>query len=176
MVSPQDIVAEFECGHKVTLSGNTTFSPEEADRVLSLVRELLGRMWTGASHSRRLDPRPMTEHDLILVAAYNAQVRLLKSVLVDAGLHRVQVGTVDKSQGREEVVVIVSMATSSDEDLPRGIEFLLSPNRLNVAISRAQWSCYLLPSPRLFDNRPASVQGLKRLGSFLRLVHPQDAP
>ncbi len=152
--------------------GNTTSSPEEAERVVELVRELLGRTWTGARDTSRLDPRPLTQDDLIIVAAYNAQVRLLRRLLAHAGFGNVQVGTVDKFQGREEVVVIVSMATSSDDDLPRGIQFLLSPNRLNVAISRAQWACYLVHSPRLLDSRPASVPGLQRLGSFLQLVRP----
>lgn len=161
---------------EVDHEGNTTSSLEEAQRVVILVRELLCRMWTDARDGRKLDPRPITEDDLIIVAAYNAQVRLLKRVLHDAGFHRVQVGTVDKFQGREEIVVIVSMATSSDDDLPRGIEFLLSPNRLNVAISRAQWACYLVHSPHLLDSRPASVQGLQRLGSFLGLLKPWPAP
>jgi uncharacterized protein len=154
--------------------GNTTASPEEAGVVVDLVRHLLDRTWTGARDGHSLDPRPMTEDDVIIVAAYNAQVRLLRGSLADAGYGRVQVGTVDKFQGREEVVVIVSMATSSDEDLPRGIEFLLSPNRLNVAISRAQWACYLVHSPRLLASQPASVQGLQRLGSFLQLVSPME--
>jgi uncharacterized protein len=161
---------------EVDHEGNTTSSPEEAERVVSLVRELLGRTWTGARDDRTLDPRAVTEDDLIVVAAYNAQVRLLRGMVADAGFSRIQVGTVDKFQGREEVVVVVSMATSSDDDLPRGIEFLLSPNRLNVAISRAQWACYLVHSPRLLDSRPASIQGLQRLGSFLQLARPVDQP
>lgn len=157
---------------EVDHEGNTTSSPEEADRVITLVRDLLGRAWTGARDDRPVDPRALTEDDIIIVAAYNAQVRLLRGMLADAGFHLIQVGTVDKFQGREEVVVIVSMATSSDDDLPRGIEFLLSPNRLNVAISRAQWACYLVHSPHLLESRPASVEGLERLGTFLQLVRP----
>ena len=153
---------------------NTTSSPEEARVVVDLVRDLLGRTWMGARDGHLLDPRTMTEGDIIIVAAYNTQVRLLRRTLADAGYGRIQVGTVDKFQGREEVIVIVSMATSSDQDLPRGIEFLLSPNRLNVAISRAQWACYLVHSPQLLASQPVSVQGLQRLGSFLQLVSPMQ--
>ena len=153
--------------------GNTTSSQEEAEVVVELVRSVLGRIWTGAHDERILDARPVDQNDVIIVAAYNAQVRLLRRLLSDAGFDRINVGTVDKFQGREEVIVIVSMATSSDEDLPRGIEFLLSPNRLNVAISRAQWACYLVHSPRLLESRPSSVAGLERLGSFLQLVRPE---
>jgi uncharacterized protein len=108
--------------------------------------------------------------DVIVVSAYNAQVRLIRRMLDDANLPLIRVGTVDKFQGREAVAVIVSMATSSDEDLPRGIEFLLSPNRLNVAISRAQWCCFLLHSPHLLSARPSSIEGMGRLGSFIQLI------
>ena len=160
---------------EVDHESNTTASPQEARRVVELVRDLLGRTWTGARDNQSQPARPMTQDDIIIVAAFNAQVRLLRRQLADAGYDQVQVGTVDKFQGREEVVVIVSMATSSDDDLPRGLEFLLSPNRLNVAISRAQWACYLVHSPHLLDARPSSVEGLSRLGAFLQLVRSTSA-
>ena len=153
---------------------NTTSSPQEAQAVARLVRDLVGRTWVGASHDRVHAPRPLTLDDVIIVAAYNAQVRLLRRVLADAGFDGIQVGTVDKFQGREEAVVIVSMATSSAEESPRGIEFLLSPNRLNVAISRAQWASFVVHSPALLDATPPSVEGLARLGGFLTLLEPPD--
>ena len=83
----------------------------------------------------------------MVVAPYNAQVRLLRERL-PAG---VEVGTVDKFQGREAPVVFYSMASSSGEDVPRGLDFLFSRNRLNVAISRAQCLAYLVCSPRLLE-------------------------
>jgi len=155
-------------------SENTTSSPEEAAVVLDLVRQLIGITWVGARNDHAEDPRPLTSRDLIIVAAYNAQVRLIRRVLADAGFDDIQVGTVDKFQGREEVVVIVSMATSSATDLPRGIEFLLSPNRLNVAISRAQWACLLVHSPTLLDASPSSVTGMQRLGGFIHLIDSSE--
>ena len=48
----------------------------------------------------------------------------------------IRVGTVDKFQGQDAAVPIVSITTSSEEDLHRHLELLLSRNRLNVAISR----------------------------------------
>jgi uncharacterized protein len=150
--------------------GNTTSSPEEADEVVRIARDLIGRAWTDAKTAGALPPRPLDQHDIIVVAAYNAQVRLIRRRLEDAGLPDIPVGTVDKFQGREAPVVIVSMATSSGEDLPRGIDFLLSPNRLNVAVSRGQWACYLVHSPSLREVAPSSVEGLGYLGAFLGLV------
>ena len=155
-------------------SENTTSSPEEAAVVLDLVRQLIGISWVGARNDHAEDLRPLTSRDLIIVAAYNAQVRLIRRVLADAGFDDIQVGTVDKFQGREEVVVIVSMATSSAADLPRGIEFLLSPNRLNVAISRAQWACLLVHSPNLLNASPSSVTGMQRLGGFIHLIDSSE--
>jgi uncharacterized protein len=65
------------------------------------------------------------------------------------------------------------MATSSSEDLPRGIEFLLSPNRMNVAISRAQWACFLIKSPMLSVMEPSSADGMVMLGKFITLCKEQ---
>ena len=84
--------------------------------------------------------------DVIVVAPYNAQVNALREALPG-----VRVGTVDKFQGQEAAVVIYSMASSSGEDVPRGLDFLLSRNRLNVAISRARCLAYLVCSPRLLE-------------------------
>lgn len=156
---------------EVAHEGNTTSSIEEAHEVVRLAHDLIGRTWTGARDEATQPPRELTAADVIVVAAYNAQVRLIRRQLDDAGLSGVKVGTVDKFQGREEVAVIVSMATSSADDLPRGIEFLLSPNRLNVAISRAQWISYIVHSPQLRTVAPNTVTGIERLGGFLGLVH-----
>jgi len=153
--------------------GNTTSSSQEAKAVITTAKDLLGRSWTGARAGKTETPRPLEQKDIIVVAAFNAQVRLIKRYLDDAGLPNIKVGTVDKFQGREEVAVIVSMATSSAEDLPRGIEFLLSPNRLNVAISRAQWVCYLIHSPVLRSAAPTSITGLERLGGFIGLLNSE---
>jgi uncharacterized protein len=91
----------------------------------------------------------MATRNILVVAPYNMQVNLLKETLpADA-----RVGTVDKFQGQEAEVVIVSMATSSGEYLPRFIEFLYSKNRLNVAISRARCLALLVASPKLLAIR-----------------------
>jgi uncharacterized protein len=152
---------------EVNHTGNRTSSVEEANEVCRIISERLGRLWTEEPGAQG---KPLDQSDFIVVAAYNAQVRMLKRVLRESGLEEVQVGTVDKFQGREAAISIVSMATSSDEDLPRGIDFLLSPNRLNVAVSRAQWAAYLVHSPSLRRLTPTSVPGLVNLGGFLGLL------
>jgi len=80
------------------------------------------------------------------------------------------VGTVDKFQGREAVISIVSLAASSADDVPRGLDFLLSRNRLNVSISRAQWAAYLVYWPALLDSLPQSAEGVATLSRFISLV------
>jgi superfamily I DNA and/or RNA helicase len=77
----------------------------------------------------------LTVVPLVVVAPYNAHVRRLREQITDP---RIRIGTVDKFQGQQAAVVFYSMASSSGDDDPRGLEFLLSRNRLNVAISRAQ--------------------------------------
>ncbi|UOR00446.1 TM0106 family RecB-like putative nuclease [Leucobacter allii] len=116
------------------------------------------------------DWRPLDASDLVVVAAYNAQVECVAEALAAAGLERVRVGTVDRFQGQEAVVAIVTLAASSPEDVPRGLEFLLMRNRLNVAISRAQWSAHLVSSDRLGQGLPTSAEGLAALSGYLRLL------
>jgi uncharacterized protein len=155
--------------HPVAHHGNSTESVEEAERVAEIVRGLIGKEWRDPA-----DPgdgiRPLAETDVIVVAAYNAQVERLRSVLTAAGLGAVPVGTVDKFQGREAAVAIVSLAASSATDVPRGIGFLLMKNRLNVAISRAKWAAYLVLSPELGEHLPVNAADLATLSAFLRLT------
>ncbi|MCD5345950.1 TM0106 family RecB-like putative nuclease [Agromyces sp. H3Y2-19a] len=154
--------------------GNSTFSPEEADAVVHLVRSLIGRDWTDATDSptgpAMSPPRPLDQRDLIVVTPYNAQLGTVREALDAAGFADVPVGTVDKFQGQEAVVAIVSLAASSAASAPRGLEFLLLKNRLNVAISRAKWAAYLVYSPGLLDGLPHRAEGVAQLSAFMRLV------
>ncbi len=125
--------------------GNTSASTEEADCVADLYRTLLsdGVSWT----DRAGTSRPLSKEDVLIVVPYNLHLaEIVRRLGGDA-----RVGTVDKFQGQEAPVVIYSMATSSPEDAPRGMEFLFSLNRLNVATSRAQCASILVASPRLFE-------------------------
>ncbi|MGN6444991.1 TM0106 family RecB-like putative nuclease [Amnibacterium sp.] len=148
--------------------GDTVESRTEADAVLRLVHEHLGRIWTDPSHDR--DREPLEQEDLIVVAPFNAQVALLRGVLDAEGLSRVRVGTVDRFQGQEAVIAIVSLTASSAADVPRGIGFVLGRNRMNVAISRARWAAYLVHSPALADAVPSDPAGVAELAGFLRLT------
>jgi uncharacterized protein len=154
--------------------GNATQSPEEADAVVAIVRDLLGRPWTATEQSggevRMLPPRPLAQEDLIVVTPYNAQQVMVEEALAAAGFDRVPVGTVDRFQGQEAVVAIVSLAASSGRDAPRGLDFLLLQNRLNVAVSRAQHAAYVVYSPGLLDDLPRTPEGVARLSAFARLV------
>ena len=96
----------------------------------------VGRRWRTRTTGT---DRPLTGADVLVVAPYNAQVWTVRRALDDAGLADVRVGTVDKFQGQEAAVVLVTTCASSADEVPRGMEFLLNRNRLNVAVSRAQW-------------------------------------
>ena len=167
-----------EPGLHVRLVGhrdNSTHSPEEAAAVLGLVRDLLERTWHDPSETdadgRPLGPRPMTARDVIVITPYNAQVGLLRRVLDDADLPDVAVGTVDRFQGQEAAVAILSMAASSHSDVSRGMGFLLDRHRLNVAVSRGQHSAFVVRSEVLTEFSPRSADELVALGAFLRLCH-----
>lgn len=116
-------------------------SGEEVSLVEQIYQSALQQRYTdraGVEHA-------MTPDNILIVAPYNVQVNLLKRTL-PAGA---RVGTVDKFQGQEAELVIVSMTTSSEQDLPRNIEFLYSKNRLNVAISRARCTAIVIANPAL---------------------------
>jgi predicted RecB family nuclease len=130
---------------EVPHEGNTNASREEARAVVELVSTLLGRQW----RNRDGDLAPIGVEQIMVVTPYNAQIRAIQSAAAGAGLPRLQVGTVDKFQGREAPVVIYSMATSSADDAPRGMEFLYDLHRLNVATSRARALAVIVASPDL---------------------------
>lgn len=145
----------------------STESPGEAALVAGQVASLLGANWT----DQHGVTRPMTVDDLMVVAPYNDQVRLLREEL-DAGRSTagVPVGTVDKFQGQEAAVVFFSMATSSYDDMPRGPEFLFSANRLNVAISRARCLAYLVCTEDILNSRARSVEDMKLISNLCAFV------
>jgi uncharacterized protein len=156
---------------RVAHQGNSSESPEEADAIVELIHPLVGRSWTTEGGTR-----PLTAADVLVLAPYNAQVVLLRRHLAQAGLGDVRVGTVDKFQGAEAPVAIISMTASSVDDIPRGIPFLLNRNRLNVAISRAQYAAVIVRADALTEYLPAAPTGLVELGAFLALTAPAGTP
>ncbi|MCV7255804.1 TM0106 family RecB-like putative nuclease [Mycobacterium hackensackense] len=145
--------------------GNSTDSPEEAQAIVAEITALLGTPWTDEHGTVAL----AAQHVLV-VTPYNAQVVTLRRTLDAVGLTEVEVGTVDKFQGRQAPVVFVSMATSSAEEAPRGVSFLFNRNRLNVAVSRAKYTAFIVRSAHLTDYLPATPDRLIELGAFLALT------
>jgi len=142
--------------------GNASSSVEEANAIVSWISAL-------RTHGQVIDSRPPVR-DVIVVTPYNAQRRLISEKLRQAAIDDVQVGTVDKFQGQEAAIVFYSMATSSGEDVPRGVEFLFERNRFNVAISRARAASMLVCSPRLLDvacRNPAQMALVNLLCAFV---------
>lgn len=162
-------------------SGNSTFSTEEAAEVARLVSELVGREWKGAEggagdSATVHEPRALRADDIIVITPYNAQQVAVEEALAAAGFPDVPVGTVDRFQGKEAVVAILTLAASSGREAPRGLEFLLLRNRINVAISRAMQAAYVVYSPALLDDLPRTPEGVARLSGFARLVGAQAVP
>ncbi|TLM84078.1 TM0106 family RecB-like putative nuclease [Pseudarthrobacter sp. NamE5] len=153
-------------------TGNTTASREEAAEVVHQARRHLGLKWKPGADS---ESRPLDQQDLLVVAAYNAQVHLIRKALEEAGLPEVRVGTVDKFQGQEAPVVLVSMACSAVAEAPRGAEFLLNRNRINVAVSRGQWRAVIIRSPELTSYMPHRPAALEELGAFIGLSPRPEA-
>jgi uncharacterized protein len=147
--------------------GRSTESPEEAAIVVAQVEELLGHDWTDQhGHTRPLAPR-----DFMVVAPYNDQRRCIEAALrVNPATRGVEVGTVDKFQGREAAVVLFSMTSSSSEFMPRAAEFLFSKNRLNVAISRARCLAYLICTDALLDTRANDVEEMELISALCAFV------
>jgi uncharacterized protein len=158
---------------EVDHDGNRNGSDEEVEVIASLVTKLLapGSTWTdhtGAVHQ-------MAPEDIRVVSPYNVQVSRLAEKLPVG----VPCGTVDKFQGQEAPVAIYSMATSRPEDAPRGMEFLYSLNRLNVATSRAKCAAILVASPRIFEpecKTPRQIQLANALCRFREMAKGLATP
>jgi uncharacterized protein len=129
-----------------------------------------GVTWTNDKGSSR----DLRISDILVVAPYNTQVFDLAARLPGA-----QIGTVDKFQGQQAPIVIYSMTTSSPEDAPRGMEFLYSLNRLNVATSRAKAMVIIVASPRLLEpecHTPRQMQLANALCRFAELATTTSQP
>jgi uncharacterized protein len=143
--------------------GNRNYAEEEIGAVDRLVARLTapGVRWS----NERGESAALTGEDILVVAPYNAQVSRLQERLRPTGA---RVGTVDKFQGQQAPVVVYSMATSRPEDAPRGMEFLYSVNRLNVATSRARCAVVLVASPSLFEPECHTPRQMKLANALCR--------
>ena len=151
-------------------SGNSTASDEEVERIAALVDQLYGQPY----HRAKLVNGEITtvrgelgQYDILITAPYNMQVNRLHKRIG----HKARIGTVDKFQGQEAPVAIHSLTASDGDSAPRGLDFLLDPNRLNVAISRAQCLSIVVSSPQLatgISNSIGNVQRLSRLCWLMR--------
>ncbi|BBX18682.1 hypothetical protein CRI77_16200 [Mycolicibacterium duvalii] len=152
---------------RVDHEGNRTWSPQEADAIAEELSRLIGTPWT--NHTG--ETKPLSPDDFMVVAPFNLQVNTIRARLSrDAALADVPVGTVDKFQGREAAVVFFSMATSTGEDITRGLDFLFSRNRLNVAVSRARCLAYLVCTDALLDTRARSVEDMRLVATLNAFV------
>ncbi len=148
-------------------NGRSTESPEEAEIVAATLERLIGTDWT----DQKGVVRTITANDVIVVTPYNDQRRLIgRTLAANAVTIGVEVGTVDKFQGREAAVVVFSMATSSAEFMPRQTDFLFSKNRLNVAVSRARCLAYLICTDQLLDTRATDVVEMELIAALCSFV------
>lgn len=150
----------------VVHEGYSSDNPVEAQVVADLVQRVLDGTWVD-EHARTRD---LTPRDVLVVAPYNAHVALVSSAVDAAVGEGVQVGTVDKFQGREAAVVIYTMASSSAADAPRGVDFLYDTHRLNVAVSRARALAVIVGSPQLLEAPVRTPEQLRAVNALCRFV------
>lgn len=143
--------------------GNQNSSPEEAEVIVKLVADILGS--TTSWVDRKGVEKALGLEDILIIAPYNAQVFDLKEKIPGA-----KIGTVDKFQGQEAPIVIYSMTTSTHADAPRGMNFLYSLNRLNVATSRAKALSILVCSPALFEPECRTPEQMRMANAFCRYL------
>jgi uncharacterized protein len=142
--------------------GNVQQSDEEVDRVKAIYQELLGRSYTDKNGVTR----PLTLHDFLFIAPYNAQARALQAALPNGA----RVASVDKFQGQEAPVCILSLCSSYGEYGSRGLSFILDRNRINVAISRAQSLAVVVADPRIASTSPGSLTEMTLVNLFCKLA------
>ena len=132
------------------------------------IQRLLGTPYRDEHGARTLEPA-----DFVVVSPYNAHVRCLRQEIGD---ERIRIGTVDKFQGQQAAVVFFSMASSSGEDVSRGLGFLFSRNRLNVAVSRAKCLSYVVANPRLLEASCRTIEQMRLVNALCRFVEVAGRP
>lgn len=152
---------------RVVHDGCDTESEVEANAIAAYLRPMLDTPWT----DQHGDTKLLRPADFMVVAPYNDQVRAIRRALsTHKRTAKVEVGTVDRFQGREAAVVLFSMTTSSSEYMPRTTGFLFSRNRLNVAISRARCLAVLVCTDKLLATRAETVEEMRMIGALCSFV------
>lgn len=146
--------------------GNTQRSDEEVERVSAILQEMLGRCYTD-KHGKT---RELGLADFLFVAPYNAQVRALEDALPEGA----RVGSVDKFQGQEAPVCVLSLCSSYGEYGSRGLDFILDKNRVNVAISRAQCLAVVVADPRIAESPANSLDTMRLINLFCKVVNASE--
>ncbi len=146
--------------------GNIQQSDEEVERVRAIYNELVGRSFT----TKDGITRPLVLEDFLFIAPYNAQVRALKTSLPQGA----RIGSVDKFQGQEAAVCILSLCSSYGEYGSRGLAFILDRNRINVAISRAQCLAVVVADPRIASAIPRSIEEMMLISLFCKVADPRS--
>lgn len=143
--------------------GNTNLSIEEIDAIEKIIQELTKGdvFWFDEKNNKHL----LQHTDIKIITPYNSNVFELQKRMPN-----VEIGTVDKFQGQEAPVIIYSLASSTPEDAPRGMDFLYSPNRFNVAVSRAKVIFIMVGNPRLFEPDCKSPEQIKLANPFCRFM------
>ena len=151
------------CFIPVPHEGNTQGSLEEVQKIQLITQELVGcTYWPDFDNNKR----HIGWNDILFVAPYNYQVNLLRTALGE----KAKIGSIDKFQGQEAPIVIMSMCASDAADSPRGIDFLFSKNRLNVAISRAQSLAIVVGNPKLANTRVNSLKQMEQINFFCDIL------
>jgi uncharacterized protein len=154
---------------EVSHNGNSNYALEEVDYIAELIKKLTDQKHTYTlfnNDKNETETKTLTLKDIMVIAPYNAQVQRLKDKLPDD----VEIGTVDKFQGREAPLVIYSVTTSSPENAPRGMDFLYSQSRLNVASSRAQCSFIMVANKEVFEASCKSPAQMKLANAYCRFL------
>lgn len=162
-LSGQESIKPGLCSIQISHEGNSSSSIEEMEGIKQLLETLISEGLTYTDQHG--ESRAITASDIKIISPYNAQVNLLKEALPDY-----EIGTVDKFQGQEAPIIIYSVASSSPEEAPRGLDFLYSPNRLNVAISRAKVLFVMVSTPHVFAADCKSPKEMKLVNAFCRFL------
>ncbi len=155
------------CFIAVEHDGNAQASDEEVEQIRVLTDELRGSEFWPDEHGEK---RYIDWNDILFVAPYNYQVNKLRAVLGDEA----RIGSVDKFQGQEAPIVILSMCASDASESPRGIDFLFSKNRLNVALSRAQSLAIVVGNPKLANTPVNNLKQMELVNFYCEVERNMD--
>lgn len=153
------LVEDFDPESRITL---LTYQDQQARKSNDIERALISTILDTFPEAITTEDGEEEEIEFGVVVPFRAHQRAVTEDVPDDVL----VNTVEKFQGGEKDVIIVSMAASDPGYVNQVSDFILDPNRFNVAASRMKRHVFIIASRAIFSSGSDSVEEFDRQAAW----------